>query len=200
MTLRGLITKTNLILFATTLAAALILRAQLDAPTPRHDDQRATGEQAVLARQQPPPSPARSISFYREIATRPLFSQSRKPPAPKVATPAPATPRVPKIEIELLGVVFTPGSKLAVIKDLKSGQPKSVREGEVYKGWTVSLVEAHQVRLTYADQSKIYRIFHSSAGQNKKTPSSQTPRLKDTRSPIDVRRQNSPEKPLNDQP
>lgn len=84
-----------------------------------------------------------------EILKRPLFTQGRQPPQPKIVIAEP-----PKLQGRLAGVTLRPDIREALFTR-PGGRPISVKEGEVIDGWTISRVEAGQVVLTSAFGEKI---------------------------------------------
>jgi type II secretory pathway component PulC len=86
-----------------------------------------------------------------EILKRPLFSQGRQPPQPKIVKAEP-----PKLQGRLAGVVLRSDLREALFTR-PGGRPVSVKEGEVIDGWTISRVEAGQVVLTSAFGEKIVK-------------------------------------------
>jgi type II secretory pathway component PulC len=86
-----------------------------------------------------------------EILKRPLFSQGRQPPQPKIVKAEP-----PKLQGRLAGVVLRSDLREALFTR-PGGRPVSVKEGEIIDGWTISRVEAGQVVLTSAFGEKIVK-------------------------------------------
>lgn len=89
--------------------------------------------------------PLRKLSATRE---RPLFSPSRRPPAPVIATaPAPAPvvalpPPAPEAPpLALVGTIIGETEKFAILVNLTSNETKRVREGQEEAGWLVREVE-----------------------------------------------------------
>ena len=91
--------------------------------------------------------PLRALSATRE---RPLFSPSRRPPAPVIAVaPAPAArpapiaagPAAPEPPpLALVGTVVGAQKRIAILFNLTTRQVTHVREGEEESGWRVRLV------------------------------------------------------------
>ena len=84
-----------------------------------------------------------------EVLKRPLFTEGRQPPQPKIVKAEP-----PRLQGRLAGVMLRSDVREALFTR-PGGRPISVREGEVIDGWTISKVEASQVVLTSAFGEKI---------------------------------------------
>ena len=91
--------------------------------------------------------PLRALSATRE---RPLFSASRRPPAPVIAAaPAPEPPAMPmaakpaepeRPPLTLVGTVVSAKKRVAILFNRTTRQVTQVREGEEESGWRVRLV------------------------------------------------------------
>jgi general secretion pathway protein N len=91
--------------------------------------------------------PLRALSATRE---RPLFSPSRRPPAPVIAAaPAPAAPTTAIAAkptapdgppLILVGTVVSAQKRVAILFNRATRQVTQVREGEEESGWRVRLV------------------------------------------------------------
>ena len=91
--------------------------------------------------------PLRALSATRE---RPLFSASRRPPAPVIAAaPAPEPPAMPmaakpaepeRPPLTLVGTVVSAKKRVAILFNRTTRQVTQVREGEEELGWRVRLV------------------------------------------------------------
>jgi hypothetical protein len=82
---------------------------------------------------------------------RPLFSQTRRPPAepdtPPATEPAAATPP----EFVLRGVIVSPQSRRALLQTSGDGKLSRVREGETVEGWEVTAISPRKVTLRQAE-------------------------------------------------
>jgi len=93
------------------------------------------------------PAPARfrlpSIGEYREIITRPLFNETRRPAAADAALSG----KVPEINFRLMGVVITDRKREALFQI--TSRNEVVRGGvEAWiEGWMVEAIEPHRVVL-----------------------------------------------------
>lgn len=92
--------------------------------------------------------PLRALSATRE---RPLFTASRRPPAPVVAAvapeplplPTPVAVMAPEPErppLSLSGTIVSPGHSIAIVLNKTTNAVTRVREGEREAGWRVSAV------------------------------------------------------------
>ena len=94
----------------------------------------------------------RADAMVTEILKRPLFTEGRMPPMPKVA----AKPEPPRLQGRLAGVVIQPDDKEALFTR-PGGRPLAVREGGVIDGWTVGKIEIDSVTLTSAFGQQVIR-------------------------------------------
>jgi hypothetical protein len=89
-----------------------------------------------------------------EILKRPLFSEGRLPPQPKILKAA--APEPPKLQGRLAGVMLQPDLKQALFTR-PGGKPMAVKEGDVIDGWTVGKIEIDSVTLTSAFGQQIVK-------------------------------------------
>jgi general secretion pathway protein N len=101
--------------------------------------------------------PLRSLSATRD---RPLFTPSRRPPAPAVAAApvveAPAAPRpaVPeRPSLTLVGTIIGEGDKIAIFFNPASHAVVRLRLGEADNGWVLRSVGAREIVLEKGGQS-----------------------------------------------
>ncbi|GHE20914.1 hypothetical protein [Halomonas urumqiensis] len=89
------------------------------------------------------------VDDYAAMVERPLFSETRRPPAPQVAEPAPVSPPRPaaRPDWRLVGVVIVDGQPRAVLWDEREGRYLRLREGDVANGWTAVEVEAQRLTI-----------------------------------------------------
>ena len=101
--------------------------------------------------------PLRSLSATRD---RPLFSPSRRPPAPAVAAapvvlapppPAPAAPERPSLT--LVGTIIGEGDKIAIFYNPATRAVVRLRLGEADDGWVVRSIGARETVLEKGKQS-----------------------------------------------
>lgn len=96
--------------------------------------------------------PLKQFSATRE---RPIFSPSRRPPAPAPTYVAPVAARQPAKPpesehpaIALAGTVIgTDGYRVAVFRDTSTQDVLRLRVGENYRGWVVRLISPREARL-----------------------------------------------------
>ena len=89
-----------------------------------------------------------SLSSLHETRARPLFSPSRRPPAPPVVAapspphqPKPPTPREPDVlKLTLLGTVIGATDGIGIFVDETSKDVIRIRTGESHAGWTLRAV------------------------------------------------------------
>ncbi len=82
---------------------------------------------------------------FVETQRRPLFVATRRPP-PVAASPAPAPP--PSFDRgRIAGVVVIGDTKVALIRDPRSGKVQRVGEGETVDGWTVRAISPEKLTL-----------------------------------------------------
>jgi general secretion pathway protein N len=104
--------------------------------------------------------PLRALSATRE---RPLFSPSRRPPAPVIAeAPTPAAPTIPIVSkpaepenppLVLMGTVVSSEKRVAIVFNRTTRQVIRVREGAEEQGWRVRLVSPRSAVVEKDDRS-----------------------------------------------
>ena len=117
---------------AVLVAGSLFVMSNNKQAPPSLDHMRANKEQAE----------GRADRMVAEILKRPLFTEGRRPPQPKVVKAEP-----PKLQGRLAGVMLRPDSRIALFTR-PGGRPVSVKEGEVIDGWTAAKIEEGRVTLT----------------------------------------------------
>jgi general secretion pathway protein N len=119
--------------------------------------------------------PLRQLSNTRE---RPIFSPSRRPPAPptivapvaaiRQAPPPPAPPERP--EVTLLGTII--GSKaddqIALFVDTATQSVIRLRVGQDHHGWVLRLIKEREATLQKAQQVEVLQL--SAPGEGQVTP------------------------------
>lgn len=134
------------ILFTAALAASRL------APIAQHDAPPAA--QAAPAPAMPLMTPAAIMPVsVAALATRPLFSATRRPTATPVAVPvhpspviAIAPPRPPTPQ--LLGVIFSQSGRMAILRDPQAGHPSHLGEHDHLGAWKVIEITPTSVRLS----------------------------------------------------
>jgi len=102
------------------------------------------------------------LSALTATRNRPLFTPSRRPPAPAVASvpaaapqppsPPPAVPQHPNLT--LIGTVASEGEGVAVFIDTTTRDAVRLRTGEGHSGWVLQSVERRAATLQRGDQTE----------------------------------------------
>jgi hypothetical protein len=103
------------------------------------------------------------LSALTAIRERPLFSVSRRPPAPAIQAipqpvqdPAPAPPPPPERPVvKLIGTILSPATSVALLRDPATQAVTHVRVGEATSGWRVKTVSLRSVVVEKGEQSAI---------------------------------------------
>ncbi len=101
-----------------------------------------------------PPAPADEtarfvmppVVEFAEVARRPLFDPSRRPPEPASVEKAPKPPSKPA-GFTLVGVVISDGERMAILKRSRSKDYLRVVEGQTVGDWVVKSIAATRVVL-----------------------------------------------------
>lgn len=153
---------TNVVLAAVSAVLALSVRNQIgselrfDPPTPPERERQTIDATAPALL----PGFPRQQTFG-EIARRPLFSQTRRPPRrpEKTASPRPAPPKrkpsvgvvakpqPPTLQARLVGVARIGNRGTALIQDDDSGELRRLSIGDDYRGWSVLRMDGSSVTL-----------------------------------------------------
>lgn len=90
-----------------------------------------------------------ALSALNETTARPLFTVSRRPPAPETAAkPALEKARPARlVGYRLTGIVRSSSQRLILLTEEKSGRVVELREGEQVDGWRLTSIEADNIRL-----------------------------------------------------
>jgi general secretion pathway protein N len=113
--------------------------------------------------QQPPPSgnPLWGVPIDKLTATqeRPLFTASRRPPAPPVAPepsaepPPPPPPEPERPLLTLVGTVTGELQKVAVVQDQTTKSFVRLHVGEAVSGWSLHSIDAQRVAVEKNNQT-----------------------------------------------
>jgi len=103
------------------------------------------------------------LSALTAIRDRPLFSASRRPPAPAIQiiaqpaqVPAPAAPAPPeRPALKLIGTILSPATRVALLRDPATQAVTRLRVGEATSGWRVKTVSSRSVVVEKGEQSAI---------------------------------------------
>ena len=96
--------------------------------------------------------PIKQLSATRD---RPIFSPSRRPPPPVVASPVVAVVNIPvakpkepdRPQLSLLGTIVNGDDGFAIFMDQATAAPLRIRIGAGYQGWTLRFVRAGSATL-----------------------------------------------------
>jgi general secretion pathway protein N len=130
---------------------------------PRPTPQPPTAPQAVAAGNPLWAIPLSQLSATRD---RPIFSPSRRPPAPVVAAPIyvpPPAPRVATAEPErppltLVGTIMGERDAIAVFVLQGTGTTIRLRPNESHEGWVLRSVQGREARLEKGDKSNVLAL------------------------------------------
>jgi type II secretory pathway component PulC len=109
-----------------------------------------------------------AISTFAEIVERPLFTQSRRP-APKKDTKVADASSKPET-FELIGVIISPGGRMALLRTLATSEIVRAVEGQNVGGWEVRAIKPTQVVLQQGDDSEVIKINEATATPAAKNP------------------------------
>jgi hypothetical protein len=123
----------------------------------------------VHAGQSTPDNPVAAQSLERLSATRerPLFSPTRRPPAPPpapvaISRPAPVPPPPPNVA--LFGIVTDAQGPFAMVR-IGAGKILRLRPGDDVAGWRVGAIEPRRLTLSNGARSASFDLFGPSAGR-----------------------------------
>ena len=86
-----------------------------------------------------------SLAAYESIIERPLFTISRSNQPEESGKAEQVEQKLP--DLLLIGVVITPDSKSALLRNTKSNEVLTINAGEKFKGWELSEIEQQKVVL-----------------------------------------------------
>ena len=95
---------------------------------------------------------APGIAAFSEITERPLFREDREPPTE--AKPTPVAARKSPLRLKLEGVAITPGSKIAVLRDLSNNKMLHLETGMKHQGWELTSVTDTVATFKLGEQSQ----------------------------------------------
>lgn len=102
------------------------------------------------------------LSALNETRDRPLFSVSRRPPAPlvqaaappQVKEPAPPPPAPPeRPTLALIGTIISPTTSEAMVRDTATQAVTRLRQGEAASGWLLKTVKLRSIVVEKGEQS-----------------------------------------------
>lgn len=103
---------------------------------------------------------------YEEVNARPLFSPTRRPPAPE----APGAGAAPEASFTLVGIVISTEDRLAL---LEHGQPPRIErvfEGQQLDGWSVEAILPDRVVLRHGGTREEVRPRDAPPGRPTRAP------------------------------
>lgn len=126
-----------------------------------------------------PGQSAAPLTLEALTATRqkPLFSPTRHPPIVPVAPPPPPPPapvatKPPPPNAALIGVIVGPSTRMAIVKSGAADKPVTLRESQLFDGWTIETIELDRVILAYQDDRftlKLHRAPGEAGGEPDET-------------------------------
>jgi len=100
------------------------------------------------------------FEVYAESLERPLFEQSRRPPA--VASPEQPAPdaAAPVLSATLTGVMFSGTGSVALVTEVGASSPVRISEGEQLNGWTLVEIRPDNVTFQQAGDSVTLELIY----------------------------------------
>ncbi|QJD30695.1 hypothetical protein [Methylococcus geothermalis] len=92
------------------------------------------------------------LGEFEEMVERPLFVEGRRPPPEIVEEPPPPVSRTP-LDLKLMGIIFSPTGKTALLVDPK-GKYKRVKQGGVVGGWVLKELKTDGVVMQQDGETK----------------------------------------------
>ena len=97
------------------------------------------------------------LEEYSEMINRPLFVEARRPPEVGEASTQEKMLQTP-LTLKLMGVVFTPKDKTALLVDAK-GKYKRARKNTVVDGWKLVEIEQDKVTLAQGEEQQELKLL-----------------------------------------
>ena len=91
----------------------------------------------------------------KDVLDRPLFYQRRRTPDAAFAAPPP----IPQLRVRLSAVSISNSVRVAVIQELDSNRTFHVREGDIFREWTIEKVRRDSVMLSLKDKKITIPLF-----------------------------------------
>ena len=134
---------TLLLLLGIGLAAVLLYFQWRNPPQPGEAGLQQQHPQAAdqQRKQSATPFSPVALNVYREITDRPLFVEGRLPPEKPEQTTKSTVVRQAPLKLRLEGVVITPKSRVAVIRDLSSNRLLRVSQGMNQDDWKLEALD-----------------------------------------------------------
>jgi hypothetical protein len=119
----------------------------------------------------PNPLAAQSMEGLSATVDRPLFSPSRRgpapPPLPTAQAPAPPPPPAPPPNVVLVGIVMDGESARAVIRTGVEKKILRARIGDDVGGWKVAQIEGRKLVLSLDDRLATFTLFNNRDGESR---------------------------------
>jgi hypothetical protein len=140
----------------------LFLSASVFSAAARTEEQERSA--AALAN----PVAAQPLNQLSTILDRPLFSPSRRPPAPSPAPvvqgPASLAPPPPPPNLVLFGVVMDGEGARAIVRVGADKKLVRAQIGDEIDGWKVSQIEGRKVVLSLGGRFATFKLFNDDRG------------------------------------
>jgi general secretion pathway protein N len=168
---------------------AKVERRADDPSTPSVWDQPTVRPQVVTAQSaQPPSAPQRALSpnplwevsleGLSSTRERPVFSPSRRPPPPVIASvplpkEAPPPPKPPVIErprLSLVGTITGDEESFGIFVEQTTNAALRLKLGEDYQGWKLQAVQGREVTLEHNEQTAILTLPEPGAAISNQLP------------------------------
>lgn len=109
------------------------------------------------------------IEQLGETVARPLFSPTRRPPAPEPPVAAPVAISQPQPaalpDMRLLGVLISDAARVAILEDGATGKALRVRSTQKIGDWTVTVIDPVSVSLSSDGREHVHTLFVKGAGK-----------------------------------
>jgi hypothetical protein len=132
------------------------------------------------------PLAARALDALPATRDRPLFSPSRRPPAPPPVVAMPQAPPRPAPSVTLFGVIMDAGEARAIVQ--AAGQVRRVRIGDDIEGWKVTQIEQRRLMLSLDGREASFTMFNSKGNPAVKMLDKQVEAAAPSPSPVPERR------------
>ncbi len=95
---------------------------------------------------------------FSDIVVRPLFNETRRPPAPVVKeAPAPAPKQQTPITFEITGILISPTERIAIVRDNRASVVRA-HEGQEINGWIVEAIKVDRVVFRQGDRQEELKL------------------------------------------
>ena len=114
--------------------------------------------------------PQMSLEAMTAMRERPLFTPSRRPPAPPppaivqpvaIAEPMapPPAPPLPEPAVRLVGVTIGNDAGFAIIEHQPTGEVLRMKHGALLDSWVLSVVDARTIAFEHDGRRAVYALF-----------------------------------------